>query len=149
MSYQISKTRIIECRNEQLWTQEDLAAASGLSSRTIQRVESQGTASLDTLKALAAALNVDGQDLIETPLDRSWVFGPILGMMGGAIGCGFGYWGIVASARRLSEPLSQHLPMLGFVSFMLAFAIIYPSYTIYKYWNYQYNPVFKNDCPKL
>jgi DNA-binding XRE family transcriptional regulator len=140
MSHKISKIRIIDIRNKQLWTQEDLASASGLSVRTIQRVESQGVASLETLKALAAAFNIDTEFLIEKPLNRSWVYGPIMGMVGGSIGCGFGYWGIIASAQRLNEPLTQHLPMLSFVSFMLAFALIYPSYTLHKYWNVQYDP---------
>jgi len=140
MSHQISKARIIDVRNTQLWTQEDLAAASGLSVRTVQRVESQGVASLETLKALAAAFNIDAKYLIEKPVDRFWVFGPIMGMIGGAIGCGFGFWGVVETARGLNEPLLQHLPMLGFVSFMLLFSITFPSYIIHKYWNIQYDP---------
>ena len=45
-----------EARN---WSQEQLANASGLSLRTIQRVETEGTASRETRVCLAAALDVD------------------------------------------------------------------------------------------
>ncbi len=53
------------------WTQEELAIVSGLSTRTIQRIERGQDASLETLKALAAAFEVDlsalkEPDMIET-----------------------------------------------------------------------------------
>ena len=44
-------------------SQEQLAQMSGLNVRTIQRVESGQTASLETLKCLAAALEVDIETL--------------------------------------------------------------------------------------
>ncbi len=46
-------------RDERAWPQEQLAAVTGLSLRTIQRVESDGTASLETRRALAAAFGVE------------------------------------------------------------------------------------------
>lgn len=45
-------------RLERAWSQEDLAAAAGLSARTVQRLEQGQKPSLETLKALAAAFNV-------------------------------------------------------------------------------------------
>src|SRR5690606_19714269 len=45
-------------REEKSWSQEHLANASGLSVRTIQRVESDGVGSAETRLALAAALDV-------------------------------------------------------------------------------------------
>lgn len=45
------------------WTQEQLASASGLSKRTIQRVESDASASLETQKALAATFSLDIVDI--------------------------------------------------------------------------------------
>ncbi len=45
---------IRKLREDRGWSQEDLAALSGLSVRTIQRVENGGRASLETLKCLAA-----------------------------------------------------------------------------------------------
>ena len=41
------------------WSQETLAEISGLSVRTVQRIERGGNASLDSLGALAAAFEVD------------------------------------------------------------------------------------------
>ena len=45
-------------RLHRAWSQEQLAEISGLSSRTVQRLEQGGKASLETLKALAAAFDV-------------------------------------------------------------------------------------------
>jgi len=46
-------------RIEKGWSQETLAEVSGLSVRTIQRIERGGKASLETLGALAAVLEVE------------------------------------------------------------------------------------------
>lgn len=50
---------IRKLRIERGWSQETLAEVSGLSVRTIQRVERGGNASLETLCALASVLEVD------------------------------------------------------------------------------------------
>lgn len=47
------------------WTQEQLALVSGLSVRTIQRIERGETASVESLKSLAAAFDVDFSTLRE------------------------------------------------------------------------------------
>ena len=54
----IHKLRAIKC-----WSQDELASASGLSVRTIQRVEKSGTASLETTKALASVFVVTPSEL--------------------------------------------------------------------------------------
>jgi transcriptional regulator with XRE-family HTH domain len=54
---------IVKLRKERSWTQDELAIASGLNLRTIQRVEKNASASLQTKKALAAALDIDTRDL--------------------------------------------------------------------------------------
>ncbi|MCC6536785.1 MAG: helix-turn-helix transcriptional regulator, partial [Bryobacterales bacterium] len=46
-------------RKRRSWSQEELATAAGLNLRTIQRIETEGVASLQSLKALAAALDVE------------------------------------------------------------------------------------------
>ena len=54
-------------RNERLkraWSQEQLAQVSGLGLRTVQRIESGGNASLETLKALAAILELPVEVLL-------------------------------------------------------------------------------------
>jgi transcriptional regulator with XRE-family HTH domain len=52
-------TRLIrKLREDKGWSQEHLAAVSGLSARTIQRLETEGNASLESRSALAAAFGV-------------------------------------------------------------------------------------------
>ena len=50
---------LINLRHSHHWTQEELSAASGVSTRTIQRIEREGGGSFETWKALAAAFDVD------------------------------------------------------------------------------------------
>jgi len=54
---------ISELRTNHTWSQDELATATGLSLRTIQRIENEGTASLQSVKAIAAALEVDMEHL--------------------------------------------------------------------------------------
>ncbi|MCA9971282.1 MAG: DUF805 domain-containing protein, partial [Anaerolineales bacterium] len=63
-------------RTAKSWSQEQLGEASGLSPRTIQRLENGGNASMESVRALAAAFEVDSQELLHpekdahtTPLD--------------------------------------------------------------------------------
>lgn len=59
----MNKTRIVELRQQHGWTQERLAAESGVGLRTIQRVEAGQDASLETLSLIAEALRVSVRDL--------------------------------------------------------------------------------------
>jgi len=52
-------------RAEKNWSQEQVATFSGISTRTIQRIESGQSASLETLKALASVFEVDTSKLTE------------------------------------------------------------------------------------
>ena len=61
--------QIQKFRLQRGWSQEQLAEVSGLSVRTIQRIESGQTPSLDTLNALAAVFDVDLSHLKETDMD--------------------------------------------------------------------------------
>ena len=70
----INKVSVVALRNSQNWTQEDLAVAAGLSVRTIQRVETMGTGSRDTSKALAAAFDVDIAKVTMPEQDWTWVW---------------------------------------------------------------------------
>ena len=56
---------IQEMRLKRGWSQQQLADLSGLSARTIQRIEQGQPASLESYKALGAAFNVDFSDLQE------------------------------------------------------------------------------------
>ena len=55
-------------RQERGWSQEQLAEVSGVSLRTIQRVERDGNCSLETRNALGAAFDRPGAEL-ETGVD--------------------------------------------------------------------------------
>lgn len=54
---------IRKLRNEKSWSQEELATASGLNIRTVQRVEKNSSASLQTKRSLALALGIEIQEL--------------------------------------------------------------------------------------
>jgi len=54
---------IVELRKGRFWSQKELAAASGLHLRTIQRLEKEAAASLHSMKGLASALDISIQDL--------------------------------------------------------------------------------------
>ena len=54
---------VLKARKQKSWSQDELAIASGLNLRTVQRIESEVSASLQSKKALASALDLDVQDL--------------------------------------------------------------------------------------
>ena len=59
----INAELVKKLRTEKSWSQEELAIVSGLNLRTIQRVEKEASASLQSKKSLASALEIDIQDL--------------------------------------------------------------------------------------
>jgi DNA-binding XRE family transcriptional regulator len=59
----INAELIVKLRKERFWSQDELAKASGLHLRTIQRIEKEGSASLHSKKVLAAALDINILDL--------------------------------------------------------------------------------------
>jgi len=67
-------------REKQNLTQEELAEKSGLSVRTIQRIEAGTEPKGYTLKTLASSLNVSETDLLipESPIEESIVETPII-----------------------------------------------------------------------
>jgi transcriptional regulator with XRE-family HTH domain len=64
MDVQLNTSLLKELRSKKLWSQEQLAAASGLSVRTIARVEKDGTAASETAKALASVFEVSIDSLL-------------------------------------------------------------------------------------
>ena len=54
---------VLKARKSKCWSQEELAIASGLNLRTIQRIEKESAAALQSKKALASALEIDVRDL--------------------------------------------------------------------------------------
>jgi transcriptional regulator with XRE-family HTH domain len=64
----INGNKVRTLREEKSWSQEHLANASGLSARTVQRVESAGVGSAETRLALAAVLGVPVSALMAEPM---------------------------------------------------------------------------------
>ncbi len=63
----ISRAKLIkELRTKRGWPQKQLADISGISERTVQRIERGGAAALDTLQALASALEITVEELLPT-----------------------------------------------------------------------------------
>ena len=56
---ELNNKKIQKLRSQKCWSQDELASASSLSIRTIQRVEKSGNASLETVKALASVFEVE------------------------------------------------------------------------------------------
>lgn len=54
-------------RESSKWSQEALAAASGLTVRTIQRIEAGNAVNITTRRALARGLGYDDPDVFENP----------------------------------------------------------------------------------
>ncbi len=68
----ISAEKVKLIRQQKGWTQEVLAKASGLSLRTVQRLEREGGGSGETLQALAGAFDVEvGALFVEYPNPQS------------------------------------------------------------------------------
>lgn len=66
----INADLVYKLRTRNSWTQEELAIASGLNLKTVQRIEKKASASLQSKKALASVFNINIQDLDyeETPM---------------------------------------------------------------------------------
>jgi transcriptional regulator with XRE-family HTH domain len=64
MDMQIDASKVRAGREQRAWSQEQLAEVAGLSLRTIQRVETSGSASFETTKAIAAVFEADIASLL-------------------------------------------------------------------------------------
>lgn len=64
----INRELLKEKRLFKSWSQEQLAGAAGISLRTVQRIETDGVASLRSRTALAGALNLQPAELDTAPL---------------------------------------------------------------------------------
>jgi transcriptional regulator with XRE-family HTH domain len=76
LSMNINADVVLKARKEKSWSQDELAIASGLNLRTIQRIEREASASLQSKKALASALDLDIHDLDyqEIAMRQQWEY---------------------------------------------------------------------------
>lgn len=65
MELKIANEKLKASRIKRAWSQEQLAQVSGLGLRTIQRIESTGFASYESVKAIASCLELPVSELIE------------------------------------------------------------------------------------
>jgi transcriptional regulator with XRE-family HTH domain len=122
-------------RESRGWSQEHLAGAAGLSVRTVQRAESEGSASRESKMCLAAALGVPHADLelaVQTiPATQNWstqaIHQHIHKVLGGTflmLGAGFG--GIQLILRQSPSPfgfLCMFFLFIGTLYLFLAFVL--------------------------
>lgn len=66
----INAELVLELRAKKSWSQEELALAAGVNLRTIQRIEKEATASLQSKKALASAFDIQVSDLEPQEIPR-------------------------------------------------------------------------------
>jgi len=82
MKRTINKEIVKRLRKERGWSQEELAIASDLSARTVQRLESSGGGSTNSIKSLASALEVEMHNLEEKPrtdlVGVRWGYGGVI-----------------------------------------------------------------------
>ena len=100
MEHMINSKFIKELRNKRSWSQDHLASASGLSLRTIQRIEKEGNCSLESKKALAAVFEVKASDfdLVADSIQKSnTIKGRRYGYFGAAVGMFCSYFAITYS----------------------------------------------------
>ncbi|MEL1263607.1 helix-turn-helix transcriptional regulator [Pseudoxanthomonas putridarboris] len=62
---------IKKLREERCWSQEQLATVAGLSTRTVQRAENAGSASLESRAAIAAAFGLSSAELTRKDVDQN------------------------------------------------------------------------------
>jgi transcriptional regulator with XRE-family HTH domain len=77
MDMKIDGNRVRALREDRAWSQEHLAEVTGLSVRTIQRIETDGNASAESRLALAAAFAVMLADLAPPPVATTEPAAPV------------------------------------------------------------------------
>jgi len=118
-------------RESKSWTQEHLATAAGVSLRTIQRMEADGSASAESRLAVAAALGVPVENIhLALNVSKSFVPAELRSI---TTGTRWGYAGLLAgtlasaagilSGSSSPEQAGTALGILGAVAGVLAGAI--------------------------
>lgn len=117
MDMKIKTNKIKALRKEKLWSQEELSVASGLGIRTIQRAESSGSASMETVKALSAAFEVGAEEFLKQPSNRIPYFNIQLGYV-------FIWLSIILAAYAAFQLQREAIDFASF-GFMIGLAAIF------------------------
>lgn len=138
MTYRFDSQKLIILRQENYWTQEELATASGLSVRTIQRMEKAQSTSADSWKAIAAAfdipleifcLTVEGKPKYNDVEKRKAILGMTIGCVGGLIGLSFAWLALLQNSAGLFGAFGTYPVMTTYVTFSTAVCFIAPVWT--------------------
>jgi len=86
MEMQVNINVIKTQRNIRAWSQTHLAEVSGLSLRTIQRIEKTGGASLESVKSLASVFEVEIKDIQRSDKKTDYSLNSKLVTLFGAVG---------------------------------------------------------------
>lgn len=126
MSIKLNAQKVRQLRKDLLWSQEDLAQGSGLSVRTIQRIEKNAIVSVDTLQSLAAAFNIPADDLVHSPELDGLRIGTFLGFLGASIGAACGTFGVFTNVMKGGMSGHQAAIYMGAIGIIsgLSFAFI-------------------------
>lgn len=120
----ISSPAVRRRRIERGWSQDQLAVASGLSLRTVQRVETEGITSLSTAVCLAATFGTTLVELQEAPPVASrhsvWMW-PSLLLIGLAI---LTLMAVSESGRPVGLPRTNGMAIINFSVIALSLALI-------------------------
>jgi transcriptional regulator with XRE-family HTH domain len=125
----LNSAGVRKLREAKSWTQEHLASAAGVSLRTIQRIESEGSASAESRLAIAAALGVPVENIhlaVEGVVPRAELHRVAVGTRWGYVGV---LVGTLASAAGIlsggssPEQVSTALGILGAFAGLVAGAI--------------------------
>lgn len=119
---------LVQTRRDKHWTQEDLAAASGVSARTIQRIERSGGGSLETWKALAAAFDVNVRTLETRGGSKT---NDVSKVRFGYMGMGMAFTGCVAGCLFIWIPIFIGLGRGDGLAELWSFLIIAVGMTVY------------------
>ena len=108
---------IKKLRKQHHYSQEQLATLAGVSLRTIQRIESGHSASLETLKSLAAVFEIEielltGEIVVIDKNTEEWASAPLW--------VRFGFWGI--RDRKVAFRFEILSLILGAIGVMAGFA---------------------------
>lgn len=121
----ISPTIVRRLRTEQGWSQEQLSAAAGLSLRTIQRVEADGSASLETRTCLAATFGVQPTGLAEESTEDGRVAAIVpTSFARYKVSAGIAAAAFIPAILGVADLLPAGISWLGAISGMLGIALL-------------------------
>ena len=121
----MSPSTVRRLRTECGWSQEQLAIASGLSLRTIQRVEAEGIASMGTAVSLAATYGVKLIELQEGQSEQADGKPARYGTL--FLGLAVITLAMVGESGRLPGPMSQGLAALNILAAVVGAMLAVPT----------------------